>query len=92
MGSVHKPDSRGESHLDPLGLALADGDIDIVRVAQLLFLIALLALKEPSFCMLDPSHRLHNIQANRSPNKLNQRLVVETGLRANVKLGSQLLQ
>jgi predicted DNA-binding protein (UPF0251 family) len=89
---IDKPNPRGKSHLDPLGFALAYGDIDIVRVAQFLLCAALLALKEPGFGMFDASHLLHNIQADGSPNKLNQGLVVETGFRVNGKLVAQHLQ
>jgi hypothetical protein len=91
-GRIRKTDARGKSHFGPLGFPLADCDIDIVRVAQLLFLTALLALKEPRLGMFDASHRLHDFQADGSPNILNHRLVVETGIRINGKLATQLIE
>jgi hypothetical protein len=89
---IQKPDARGESHLDALDFSLADRDIDIVRVAQLLLFAALLGLKEPGFGMLDASHRLHDIQADYSASILNHRLVVEKGFRFDGKLVTQLFE
>jgi hypothetical protein len=91
-GGIYKPDAGGKPHLDPLGFALADGDVDIVRVAQFLFLTALLALEEPGFGMLDACHRLHDIHADYSPKILNHSLVVEKGLGVDGKLVTQLFE
>ena len=91
-GFIQKPDERGEAHPDALGFSVADCDIDVVRVTQLLLFAALLGLKEPGFGVLDASHRLHDIQADYSASILNQRLVVEKGFRFDGKLAAQLFE
>lgn len=77
---IEELDARLEPLIDPLGLALPDLKVDIIRIVQLLLFDVTLTLEEPSLGVLDLRHGVQKLPAGSRPHILDQRLVVERSL------------
>jgi hypothetical protein len=73
---VKEADARRESLPEPFLLSVADQGIDVVGIAEPLFLDFPQTLEEPCVRVLDPGHELNNFLANAGAHVLDEALVV----------------